>query len=321
MRFQTLKIHAALLIVSVIYGYFYVAVKLLLHTLSPSEFIVLRFVFTAIIVLLINAIFIRKPWPKRSEWPRIAGLGLVGVFGVQILLTWGLHFTTAFHSSLIMGTIPIMTLLLGLARGQESFQSRKLIGILLGFFGVTILLFFTKSPDTPLPPLYLLGDAIVLLNAAAFGWFLIESRKTLQTMGSFPFMSYCYLASALVYMPIFFTENLLNPASQSFSMARFGGITALTPMSWALLAYVVLFASIGSYTLNNYALKRTNTTIVAVYIFLQPVISALAANLVLGEPFNIQMAIAGLLTLGGVLLATLGKSGCSAQTEETLETL
>lgn len=303
MRSETTRVHAALITVSLIYGYFYVAVKLLLKSLSPAEFILLRFILTAVVVILIDRLFLKHPLPKGKDLLKIVGLGLVGVFVVQILVVVGLHYTTAFHSALIMATIPIITLIFSILSGLETFHFQKIMGIITGFAGVAILLFFTSSPDTPLPPDYLKGDLIVLLNAIAFSWFLLGSQKMLQKYQSFPFMAYCYIVSAGLFSSLFFAGHLTTQASLGLEF-----IAKITPDQWASIAYVVLFASIGSYTLNNYALKRVNPSIVAIYMFIQPIISAASGFYLLGEPFNNQMAIATFITFSGVLMATTAGS-------------
>lgn len=297
---KTARVHAALITVSSIYGYFYVAMKLLYKTLSPSEFILLRFVLTAVAVLLIDRFILKHPIPDKADWPKIAGLGLVGVFVVQILIAWGVHHTTAFHTSLIMAMIPIFTLIFSIAWGRETFHLFKLAGILLAFTGVSILLFFSGSPDAPLPDGYLWGDLIILLNALAFSWYLLGSQKMLQKYQPFQFMAYCYIASAALFTALFVGQCLV---SRQFEELLF--FTRMSGADWLLIGYVVLFASIVSYTLNNYALKRVNPSIVAIYMFIQPIISAVAGFYLLSEPFNWPMALATVITFSGVVLATI----------------
>jgi drug/metabolite transporter (DMT)-like permease len=299
MRSETARVHAALIAVSLIYGYFYVAVKILLKTVTPPQLILLRFVLSAVVVVVIDRVFYKHPLPKGRDFLKISGLGLVGVFLVQILVVIGLHHTTAFHSALIMATIPIFTLVFSIVSRMESFQLQKVIGIVIGFAGVAVLLFFSGTPGAPLPASYLTGDFIVLLNALAFSWFLLGSRTMLQKYKEFPFMAYCYIVSACLFVVFFFAGHLWSQGTLGLEF-----LATLTIGQWLLIAYVVLFASIGSYTLNNYALKRISPSIVAIYMFIQPIISAVTGFYLLGEPFNINMALATAITFVGVFLAT-----------------
>ena len=53
--------------------------------------------------------------------------------------------------------------------------------------------------------------------------------------------------------------------------------------SWLGLIYIVLFPTVGTYFLNVYALKRAPSSLVAIYIYVQPVLGALMAAATLGE--------------------------------------
>lgn len=298
---QAIRVHAALITVSLIYGYFYVAVKMLMvhDHLGPAEFILLRFLLTAAIVAIIERLFFKTRFESKGDFLKVAGLGLLGVFLVQILVVWGLSLTTAFHSALIMATIPVTTSMISILLGRETFHPQKLAGIFIAFAGVAVLLFFSKNPQTPLPETYVQGDLIVLLNAVAFSWFLIGSHSMLKKYNSFSFMAYCYIVSGLAFAAIFLGFNADAPGGP------LGFVSGLQPAAWVMMLYVVLFASIGTYTLNNYALSRVNPSIVAVYIFIQPIISAISGNRLLGEPFNAEMAAATFITFIGVLLTSM----------------
>lgn len=298
MNFQTVRVHAALFSVSLIYGCFYVVVKILLKSILLPEFILLRFVLTAVVVLIVDQLVLKSPLPRKKDLLNIAQLGLTGVFAVQILVAIGLNLTTSFHSALIMATIPIITLILSIIKGQEDYHIRKLIGVLVAFLGVAVLL-CSGSPRDPLPENYLMGDAIVLVNAIAFSWFLIGSRRMLAEYPPFSFMAYCYIISAILFSALYLTGNQMGHGTWGLEF-----ISTMNWQQWLLMAFVVLYASIGSYTLNNFALKRTSASVVAIYIFVQPVISAIAAYYLLGEPFTSSMASATLITFMGVMLTT-----------------
>jgi drug/metabolite transporter (DMT)-like permease len=145
-----------------------------------------------------------------------------------------------------------------------------------------------------LPETAWLGDVLVLLNAAGFSWYLIGNQSLMRKYPAFSVMAYQYLISALVALLIFRQET--------FSLLE--KIPALPNDILCLIAYTVFFASIATYTLNNYALKRTTPATVALYIFIQPVLSAVLGHFILHEPFTETMALAGALTLTGVFLAT-----------------
>lgn len=299
LSFTTLKTHSALIAVSSIYGFFYVVVKLLLGHLQDHELILIRLLGTAVVVMAIEWAAFKTRFDHWKDWVKMAGLGMLGVYCVQTLLVCGLHLTTSFHASLLMVTTPIITLLFSLLQGRESFDWRKALGILVAFVGVGFLLSDNK-PDTPLPPTYLWGDGLVFLNACLFSLFLLGNQTLLKKYPSFSVMAYQYGISALTALFVLFVSGLLHQSPVSFDW-----LYALSHSDWLLVLYVIFFASIATYTLNNYALKRTAPSTVAVYIFIQPVISAFLGNRLLGETFTHEMALSGVLIFAGVLMATM----------------
>jgi drug/metabolite transporter (DMT)-like permease len=69
------------------------------------------------------------------------------------------------------------------------------------------------------------------------------------------------------------------------------------------VVFIVIGPTILTYLLNVWALKRATPTVVAVYIYLQPLFTAAIAPLVLrGEGLTTRAALAGLLIFSGLAL-------------------
>lgn len=304
---ETLKVHGALILVSTIYGFFYVVVKLLLREIGEQELIFYRLILTALFAGVIEICFIKTRFQSKYDIFHLVVLGLLGVLVVQALVISGIHRTTTFHSSVIMALIPIITLLMSVAKGYEPLSKKKLLGSLLAFSGVALLITL-KVGNAPLPEGFLIGDILVLANATAFSYFLIGMRPLIQKYNAFSCMAYTYLISAIAALVILLGVNPLLLGQQPVS---FEPLFALSPLGIALLGFVVLGASLGSYTLNNYALSKTTPSTVAIYIFIQPIISAWLGVTLLNEPFHPLMALAGGLCIIGVWLALLGKKKAS----------
>jgi O-acetylserine/cysteine efflux transporter len=88
--------------------------------------------------------------------------------------------------------------------------------------------------------------------------------------------------------------------------------------AWGALAYIVVGATVTPYLLNAWALARVPASVVAIYIFLQPLIAVLLANRVLGERPGWSTAAAALLIGAGIALVVwdarraLGRSARAA---------
>ena len=138
------RVHLALLTVSLFFGANFVLTKELLATVPPAAWVAFR-VLSASALLLPIAIWAgRGPVPLRL-WPWLALASLLGVFGNQVLFTEGLARTTPSHSVVINACIPTWTLLLAAAFGQERLAARKLAAVGLALSGVACLLRVSRS--------------------------------------------------------------------------------------------------------------------------------------------------------------------------------
>jgi drug/metabolite transporter (DMT)-like permease len=75
--------------------------------------------------------------------------------------------------------------------------------------------------------------------------------------------------------------------------------------AWASLAAIVLFSTVIPYLLNFWALQHIDASRVAIYVFLQPLVSTLLAILLLDERMTGRTISAGLLILAGLAVSAL----------------
>jgi drug/metabolite transporter (DMT)-like permease len=75
--------------------------------------------------------------------------------------------------------------------------------------------------------------------------------------------------------------------------------------AWLALVYIILVPTVGAYFLNSWALTRVTPGIVAIYIYLQPLMAFGLAPLVLGERLNSRTIVACVLIFAGVAVVTI----------------
>jgi drug/metabolite transporter (DMT)-like permease len=74
--------------------------------------------------------------------------------------------------------------------------------------------------------------------------------------------------------------------------------------AWLAVGAIVLFPTILAYYLNTWALARVAPSVVAVYIYLQPLIGTFLAIFLLGEEWKPRIFLAMALIFAGVYLVT-----------------
>ena len=78
---------------------------------------------------------------------------------------------------------------------------------------------------------------------------------------------------------------------------------AMTPVLIGCMVFSVLGCTLMAYFLNLWALARTHSSSVALYIYLQPVVASTLAWVWLGEVITLRTVLSSLLILVGMLAA------------------
>ncbi len=262
--------------------------KVVYRELPPTALVACRIVGAAAIFALISVVR-RGPWVRDARDLReFALLGGLGVLANQSLFLLGLRYTTAINASILVSTIPVFTVLGSLLTGQERASPTKLAGIAAAAAGVVYLV----GPDRiSLAPDLALGNALIVLGMMGFSAYLLRSKAILERHSPLTVTTYVMLFSALGVLPL---------GAIGFASVDPGRIGALT---WALVAYIVLFPTVLAYFANVWALGRSSSNLVAAYIYLQPLLTAAVAPAVLeGEEFTARTVMGGLAIFGGLAL-------------------
>lgn len=138
---QRLALFTALALV-VIWGGNFTLQKHLLHLLSPEGFLLARYFIMPVCALLMFRWRLGQWWPPlpRSDLWVMAWLGWVGHSLHVGIVTYGVHWSTAFSSSVILACGPIFTLLILRYQGLERLTLAQLLGVGLAFGGVLLFL-------------------------------------------------------------------------------------------------------------------------------------------------------------------------------------
>ncbi|MEA3074005.1 MAG: hypothetical protein QOD29_5451 [Alphaproteobacteria bacterium] len=102
---------------------------------DPLTLAILRWGIGFLCVLPV-AVLLRVSWPKRSDWPAVAALGVCffGLFFIFYNIAVG--YTTAARASLALSTLPLQTMLIGALLGAELLTWRKSAGVAIAMLGV-----------------------------------------------------------------------------------------------------------------------------------------------------------------------------------------
>lgn len=158
------RVNAPALLAVLVWGAVYPFAKYALAEFPVMAYTALRPLLAAALLFGLVRLRGERASIARGDWPRLLAAGLCGMAVFQIFFISGLRRTSASHSALLSATSPLIAGVLLWGARRWSPDRRSVLGLLLGFLGVTFLV-RGSAGDTGVT---LAGDLMTLL--AAVGW-------------------------------------------------------------------------------------------------------------------------------------------------------
>lgn len=226
---------------------------------------------------------------KRSHYFYFALFSFFGVIFNQLLFFKGLSLTTATNTSLLAVMIPVFAIIVSVIIKNDTLSWQKIVGIIVAAGGVVYLIDPTNASFSSATTQ---GDILIILNSMSYATYVAISKKLITHYGALKSIAWLFLFASVVNVPV----GLFYLQTVELSEVAFA--------SWAALAAIVIFPTILAYYWNTWALARVEPSVVAVYIYLQPLIGTFLAIFVLGEDWKPRIFVAMILIFAGVFLVT-----------------
>ncbi len=288
-RSPPLRVHAALLLVQLLFAGFSVVGKAVLVAMPPLVLAALR-VLGATPLLLLLAWRHDRVLPRRSDLPLLALLGLLGVTANQVLFVLGLERTTATTASILMLSIPVFAVALSGLLGLGRPGLRQLGGVALAILGALVLLEPGSAGDAPGT---VLGNVLILGNCLCYALFLVLQRPLLDRLPWRTAIAWAFLFGGAGVLAVSLPQLAAFP------------LRDLDAAVWGGMVYVVVLATVVGYALSTWAVRRSSPSLVAGYTTVQPLFAAALAAAYLGEQLGWREAAGfacialGLALVGG----------------------
>ncbi len=269
----------------ILFGANTVAVKVSLTGLGVFTLAGLRFGIAAVVVFLWAA-GTGKPLAITGRQARQLA-PLCCIFFCQLsLFNLGQSMTTASHGTLISNVLPFVVMILAhFFIPGESVRLQKVVGLVLGFVGVTLLFFDSLvMTDNALQ-----GDMLILL--AVFVWACNAVYLKTIIGGFHPLQVTLYPMAMAV--PVFFLCGYFFDGGMVKSFEA--------PVIKALLYQALITASFGFVAWNT-LMAKYGTTALHSFVFIMPVSGVFLGVLMLGEPVTAHLITSIILVTAGLVV-------------------
>jgi len=271
--------------ICMLFGANAVAIKISLEGIGVFTTAGIRFGVASITIFLWAKITGRSFKIKKEQILQLFVISIV--FTIQLSLFYlGLSKSNASRGTLLANFQPFFTLFLAhFFIPGDQITRRKIMGILMGFAGVAFVFLEKKGVTSD----FNTGDTMIL--AAAFLW-ACNAVYTKRIISAFqPFQ--ITLFPMVISVPLFFLGGMLWDHPM---------ITLINGKIVGAMVYQSLVTASFGFVVWNSLLQKYGAVALHSFIFIMPITGVLLGGLILGEPITVNILIAMLLIVAGILI-------------------
>jgi drug/metabolite transporter (DMT)-like permease len=292
---------AALLVVYVVWGSTYLAIRVVVEQAPPLLGMGTRYLAAA---LLLGALLSARGGVRRLRVaPReLAGCAFLGlmlpVLGNGMVSVGEDHGAPSGVTALLIAVAPLMITIFRSASGDRP-RAWTWVGVLLGFAGLGYLVLADHAGPGggtgPVP----LGAALIVLFASTCWAFGSWSQPRLPLPRDAFVMTVHEMwtgGTMLVILGLLRGEHL--------------AVSSYSTRTWVAWAYLVVFGSMLAFTAYVWLLAHAPISLVATYAYVNPVVAVMLGALILGEPITGAVLVGGAVIVAAVaIVISVERSG------------
>ena len=205
---------------------------------------------------------------------------------------WSLNQTTVANSTVLRNLSPLFTSIGGWLLLNHRFDRQFICGLGLAIIGALVI----GWGDFQLSQSHLLGDAIALFSAFLYAIYLLFLEQLRNSLNTITILLWrCAFGALMLFPLVLSTKESLFPSSYQ---------------GWLILITLAIVSQVIGQGLLVYSMKRFSSSFLAVFLLLEPIITAILAWLIFAENLNLFNGVAFVLIITGIYLA---KSSSSAR--------
>ncbi|MCB0495416.1 MAG: DMT family transporter [Cyclobacteriaceae bacterium] len=283
-----LKVHAALALVSLLFGANYSIAKVVMpEYMGPLGLIALRVPLTTVLFWTFHKMVGPTVTPSKKDLGRFFVSAIFGVAVNQIFFFKGISLTSPIMGSVIMTSTPIIVLIISFFLLGERITWTKSLGIILGATGA---IFLVTSKGIDLSNNTFQGNLFVLVNALSYSIYLVIVKPLMAKYDALTVIKWVFFFGCFMVVP-FGAGELMDVNWHQFNSSV-----------WFSMAYIILGSTFLAYLLNMWALKHVNPSLVGYYIYLQPLFATAIAVVFRGDILTMKHILFASMIFAGVFM-------------------
>jgi drug/metabolite transporter (DMT)-like permease len=278
----------------IFWGFSFIATKVALREVHPFTLLTLRFGIGGFLLLLVQLQKDKRFLNAFSfeDWVSIILLAIVGISGHTLLQAYGLLYTTAINTGWIVAIIPIFITIVARFYLGEPITIRKIGGIIFGFSGVFLVISKGVFSLSIFGFGSTFGDFLILISTLTWTAFTVGGKGFLSRFPPLAAITPIMIVGCLVTLPF------------TWLKWEWDILFHLSLSGWMSVLFLGIFCSGLAYLFWYSALEKKDSSIVGMYLYLEPFVTLIGAYLLLNEEIKWITLMGGGMILLGVYLAT-----------------
>jgi drug/metabolite transporter (DMT)-like permease len=284
-----LSIGAAILSM-IFWSFSFVWIKIVYEAYGPLTTIFFRLIISSSLMLVFTILSRKLQKIQPGDLKFFLLLAFFEPFLYFMGESYGLKYVSSTVASVIVATIPLFSPFAAWYFYKEKLARTNLFGLIITFFGVSLVVLDTSFQFTASP----LGVSLEFF--AVFG--AIGYSSVLKGMShrynTFTIITYQNLIGAFFFLPFWLVFEFHDFTHVQFNAEAFGAIVKL-----AIFASTFAFI-LFTYSIRNMGINKSNT-----FINVIPISVAVFAYIILGDQLNFHQMIGIAIVISGLFLAQI----------------
>lgn len=204
--------------------------------------------------------------------------------------SYGLKYVSSTVASVIVATIPLFSPIAAWYFYKERLRRTNLYGLIITFFGVSLVVLDTSFNFTASP----LGVSLEFLAVMGAIGYASTLKGMSHRYNTFTIITYQNLIGAVFFLPFWL----------GFEMKDFTQVPFDAKAFWAIIK-LAIFASTFAFILFTYSVRNIGINKSNIFINVIPVFVAIIAYIVLGDQLNFHQMIGIAIVISGLFLAQI----------------
>lgn len=301
---KKIYIYTVIILSMVFWGMSFIWSTIVFRYLEPITTVFFRLILSSSILFGGLKLFNKLEKVKKEHYKLFFLSALFNPFLYFIGENFGLKYSSATISAVIIATIPVFSPIAAFFFLKERLSLLNVAGLFLSFVGVLAML-VNKDLSLNAAPIGMICLSFAVIAAIVYSLLL---KRLAFHYSAFTVIAVQNLIGAILFLPLFLIFDFTKLSGIVYS---YSWISALLMLSVFASSLAFVFFAIGT--------REIGVSKTSIFTNLIPVITATGSFFLLNEAFSLQKIIGIVIVIGGLFISQLNNKKIPANAEEVFE--